>query len=66
MIVLQMSDSLRALNPTFRTVQNRRLMGRIHPSFMGGEYLPNTGRQEVEITAKHWLRGSKWRFVWLH
>ena len=29
--------------------EDRRLLGRIHPSFMGGEYLPNTGRQEVEI-----------------
>ena len=29
--------------------EDRRLMGRINPSFMGGEYLPNTGRQEVEI-----------------
>ncbi|MGA1254189.1 MAG: hypothetical protein ACO3WN_10230, partial [Burkholderiaceae bacterium] len=29
--------------------EDRRQIGRIHPSFMGGEYLPNTGRQEVEI-----------------
>jgi hypothetical protein len=27
----------------------RRSLGRIHPSFMGGEYLPNYGRFEVEI-----------------
>ena len=24
-------------------------LGKIHPTFMGGEYLPNYGRQEVEI-----------------
>jgi hypothetical protein len=24
-------------------------LGKIHPIFMGGEYLPNYGRQEVEI-----------------
>ena len=27
----------------------RRLLGRIHPSFMGGEYLPNKREKEVEI-----------------
>jgi hypothetical protein len=27
----------------------RNSIGRIHPSFMGGEYLPNYGRYEVEI-----------------
>ena len=27
----------------------RQSLGRIHPSFMGGEYLPNYGRSEVEI-----------------
>jgi hypothetical protein len=27
----------------------RRSLGQIHPSFMGGEYLPNYGRSEVEI-----------------
>lgn len=29
--------------------QERLAMGRLHPSFMGGEYLPNTKDQEVEI-----------------
>lgn len=28
---------------------DRRFLGGIHPSFMGGEYLPNTGSNEVEI-----------------
>jgi hypothetical protein len=28
---------------------DRQSLGRIHPSFMGGEYLPNYGRSEVEI-----------------
>ena len=27
----------------------RRLIGRMHPAFMGGEYLPDCGRGEVEI-----------------
>jgi hypothetical protein len=27
----------------------RASLGKIHPTFMGGEYLPNYGRQEVEI-----------------
>src|SRR6516165_11150738 len=27
----------------------RRSLDRIHPSFMGGEYLPDYGRDEVEI-----------------
>ena len=27
----------------------RNRLGQIHPSFMGGEYLPNYRRQEVEI-----------------
>jgi hypothetical protein len=27
----------------------RQSLGKIHPSFMGGEYLPNYGRSEVEI-----------------
>jgi hypothetical protein len=27
----------------------RRFIGRLHPSFMGGEYLPSTRKQEVEI-----------------
>ena len=27
----------------------RRSIGQIHPSFMGGEYLPDCGRHEVEI-----------------
>ncbi len=29
--------------------QERLAIGRLHPSFMGGEYLPNTKDQEVEI-----------------
>jgi hypothetical protein len=29
--------------------QGRRFIGRLHPSFMGGEYLPSTRKQEVEI-----------------
>jgi hypothetical protein len=29
--------------------QNRQSLGEIHPSFMGGEYLPNYDRSEVEI-----------------
>jgi hypothetical protein len=29
--------------------QKRQSLGQIHPSFMGGEYLPNYGRSEVEI-----------------
>jgi hypothetical protein len=27
----------------------RRFIGRLHPSFLGGEYLPSTRKQEVEI-----------------
>jgi hypothetical protein len=27
----------------------RTSLGKIHPTFMGGEYLPNYGRQEVEV-----------------
>lgn len=29
--------------------QERQSLGAIHPTFMGGEYLPNYGRSEVEI-----------------
>jgi hypothetical protein len=29
--------------------QSRKNLGLIHPTFMGGEYLPNYGRSEVEI-----------------
>jgi len=29
--------------------ETRRSIGQIHPSFMGGEYLPDWGRHEVEI-----------------
>ena len=29
--------------------ESRRILGRVHPVFMGGEYLPNRDRQEVEI-----------------
>lgn len=29
--------------------ESRKRLGRIHPTFMGGEYLPDYGRQEVEI-----------------
>jgi hypothetical protein len=29
--------------------ETRKRLGRIHPTFMGGECLPNYGRQEVEI-----------------
>ncbi len=29
--------------------QDRRALGRLHPSFMGGEYLPNRQETEVEI-----------------
>lgn len=47
------NDEADQLSPAFSQhalhEEDRRLMGRIHPSFMGGEYLPNTGRQEVEI-----------------
>ena len=47
------NDAADTLSPAFAQhalhEEDRRLMGRIHPSFMGGEYLPNTGRQEVEI-----------------
>ena len=28
---------------------DRRFIGRLHPSFLGGEYLPSTRKQEVEI-----------------
>ena len=28
---------------------DREAMGRLHPMFMGGEYLPSVGREEVEI-----------------
>lgn len=31
------------------TEAERRAIGRIHPMFMGGEYLPDMGNQEVEI-----------------
>ena len=41
------------LSPVFLqhslTEEDRRLFGRLHPSFMGGEYLPNTASKEVEI-----------------
>ena len=42
----QLSDELLrdSLNDGVRTS-----LGKIHPTFMGGEYLPNYGRQEVEI-----------------
>jgi hypothetical protein len=42
----ELSDSL--LADTLGESQRERL-GLIHPSFMGGEYLPNYGRSEVEI-----------------
>ena len=29
--------------------EDRQVLGRVHPSFMGGEYLPTRERQEVEI-----------------
>jgi len=29
--------------------ESRRSLGQIHPTFMGGEYLPNYRRQEVAI-----------------
>lgn len=29
--------------------ENRDSIGRVHPAFMGGEYLPDTGRTEVEV-----------------
>jgi len=31
------------------TEEERRAIGRIHPAFMGGEYLPNLSGREVEI-----------------
>ena len=31
------------------TAEDRAMQGRIHPNFMGGEYLPNQGAGEVEI-----------------
>ena len=31
------------------TEHDREALGRIHPAFMGGEYLPNRAQQEVEI-----------------
>ena len=31
------------------TEHDREALGRIHPAFMGGEYLPNRTQQEVEI-----------------
>lgn len=31
------------------TAEDRTMQGRIHPNFMGGEYLPNQGAGEVEI-----------------
>ena len=47
------NDEADQLSPTLSQhalgSEDRRQIGRIHPSFMGGEYLPNTGRQEVEI-----------------
>ena len=42
----ELSDTL--LADTLGELQ-RRSLGRIHSSFMGGEYLPNYGRSEVEI-----------------
>jgi hypothetical protein len=42
----QLDDNL--LADTLDT-DTRVSLGRIHPSFMGGEYLPNYGRSEVEI-----------------
>ena len=29
--------------------EDRQMLGRVHPAFMGGEYLPSRDRQEVEI-----------------
>ena len=31
------------------TEEDRRMWGRIHPSFMGGEYLPDRAEREIEI-----------------
>jgi hypothetical protein len=46
-------DAAGNLSPVFSqhalSDEDRRLMGRLHPSFMGGEYLPNTLNTEVEI-----------------
>jgi hypothetical protein len=42
----QLSDEL--LKDTLSD-EARASLGKIHPTFMGGEYLPNYGRQEVEI-----------------
>jgi hypothetical protein len=46
-------DEAGELSPAFSqhalVEEDRRLLGRLHPSFMGGEYLPNTKAQEVEI-----------------
>lgn len=46
-------DEAGDLSPAFArhalSEEDRRLLGRMHPSFLGGEYLPNTGNEEVEI-----------------
>ena len=49
---LQQDDALDlspALTAHALSEDDRRFIGRLHPSFMGGEYLPSTRKQEVEI-----------------
>jgi hypothetical protein len=44
-----MSPYYTRLNNDSLDEEARRSLGQIHPSFMGGEYLPNYRRHEVEI-----------------
>ncbi len=41
-------SQIRACTPTLPD-EDQRTLGRLHPSFMGGEYLPNRRDTEVEI-----------------
>lgn len=47
------ADEVSALDEYYATPvlheEDRRALGRLHPSFMGGEYLPNRQETEVEI-----------------
>ena len=42
-------DLSAALTAHALSEDDRRFIGRLHPSFLGGEYLPSTRKQEVEI-----------------
>jgi hypothetical protein len=45
----EVSDLDEFLQKPSLSTQERDLIGKLHPSFMGGEYLPDKGNDEVEI-----------------